>query len=193
MKKFLIRLIGWILSLAVIAGGAYLSYLTSDFDEFEADVNNVIAQLESMGSMFGGGETTPENGGETTPEDGSETTPENGGETTPEDGGETNPEEGGESVNPENQYFAVQDKFRIVIMEKYSIRFWGLLICILLVAVVIFIISTDINGNGIWTQIEGAFKDVFPFLSNSENDVPESTNKNPSDYSGPFLDGGSND
>ena len=185
MKKFLIRLIGWILSLAVIAGGAYLSYLTSDFDEFEADVNNVIAQLESMGSMFGGGETTPENGGETTPED--------GGETTPEDGGETNPEEGGESVNPENQYFAVQDKFRIVIMEKYSIRFWGLLICILLVAVVIFIISTDIDGNGIWTQIEGAFKDVFPFLSNSENDVPESTNKTPSDYSGPFLDGGSND
>lgn len=78
-------------------------------------------------------------------------------------------------------------------MEKYSIRFWGLLICILLVAVVIFIISTDIDGNDIWTQIEGAFKDVFPFLSNSENDVPESTNKNPSDYSGPFLDGGSND
>ena len=89
MKKFLIRLIGWILSLAVIAGGAYLSYLTSDFDEFEADVNNVIAQLESMGGMLGGGETTPENGGETTPE--------NGGETTPEDGGETNPEDGGNS------------------------------------------------------------------------------------------------
>ncbi len=194
MKKFLIRLIGWILSLAVIAGGAYLSYLTSDFDEFEADVNNVIAQLGSMGGMFGGGETTPENGGETTPEDGGETTPEDGGETNPEEGGESvNPDEGEEPVNPENQYFAVQDKFKIVIMEKYSIRFWGLLICILLVAVVIFIISTDIDVNGIWTQIEGAFKDVFPFLSNSENDVPESTNKNPSDYSGPFWDGGSND
>lgn len=104
MKKFLIRLVGWILCLAVIAGGAYLSYLTSDFDEFEADMNVIITHFQSMGDMFGGStnpddtETNPD-GGETNP-DGGDTNTDGGdantdGGDTNTDGGDTNPDEGG--------------------------------------------------------------------------------------------------
>ena len=90
MKKFLIKFLGFVLCIAIIAGGGYLSYINSDFDGMWAAFDNAInAGLP----LFGGEETPPaDEGGENPPAEngGEETPPAQGeGESTPEDGGST--------------------------------------------------------------------------------------------------------
>ncbi len=83
MIKFSIRLLGFILCLLVLMGGAYMTYLNTDFASMKQDFDTAFS------AGFAGfipekapddGENIPDNGGENTPDDGGENTPDNGGE-----------------------------------------------------------------------------------------------------------------
>lgn len=93
MRKFLIKFLGFVLCVAIVAGGAYLSYINTDFDALASDFEKAV----SAGLPLFGGESEPEDGEEQNPpvENGGENNPpvENGGEDNPpvENGGEDNP------------------------------------------------------------------------------------------------------
>lgn len=93
IKRFFIRLFSIILCVGILAGGAYLSYTSSDFAGMEKDINVILNEAP----IFPGFNLEDFQQPEENPEENPEETPEETPEQTPEDNTEQTPEE-----NPEN-------------------------------------------------------------------------------------------